>query len=89
MSMSKREELKKRRAKAARQQQLIIIGIITLLALVVVGGLAYPSLQTAQLSGTPAGTITPIVKQVFPQADGKALGPQEAQVVITVFSDFQ
>lgn len=87
--MSKREELKKRREKAARQQQLIVIGIITIAALLVVGLMVYPNLQRAQMSGTPAGTITPIATEVYPQVDGKALGPKEASVVITVFSDFQ
>src|SRR5262245_1354523 len=87
--MSKREEMKKRREKAARQQQLVVIGIISVVALLVVGLLVIPGLQMAQLNAAAAGTIVPIQTQVFPQADGKALGPQEARAVITVFSDFQ
>jgi protein-disulfide isomerase len=80
--MSKREELRKRRQTQARQRQLIVIGGVALLAVAVAAWLIYPTLQ-------PVGEIVPVTPQAYPAADGSALGPATAPVLVEVFSDFQ
>jgi protein-disulfide isomerase len=37
----------------------------------------------------PIGTFTTVPTQTWPQADGKALGPKTAKVLVQVFGDFQ
>ncbi len=80
--MSKREELRKRRQQQARRSQVTVLGGIVTLALAVTGYLIYQNTR-------PIGEITLVEKESFPFADGKALGPADARVVIQEFSDFQ
>jgi protein-disulfide isomerase len=80
--MSKREELRKRRQAEARRKQLYVVGAVALVAVLVAAWLIWPTLQ-------PVGEITAIETQEYPLADGSALGPADAPVLIQVFSDFQ
>jgi hypothetical protein len=80
--MSKREELRRRRQSKVRRTQLTGVGMVTLAALAVSSFLIYQNTR-------PIGEIVPIERQAWPLADGKALGPAEARVVIQEFSDFQ
>lgn len=80
--MSKREQLRQRRQARARQGQLSIIAGISLIAVAVVGFLIW---QTTR----PIGEIVTITPKSLAFAEGKALGPADAPVVIQVFSDFQ
>jgi protein-disulfide isomerase len=80
--MSKREELRQRRQQQAKRQQTVILVVIVLAALTVTGVMIYPNLQ-------PVGDIVTIEKENYPLADGAALGPSTAKVVVQVFSDFQ
>ena len=73
--------------------------------LIVAVGLAAASLACATLSGgsglqatpnvvltqnsQPIGTFTTVPTQTWPQADGKALGPKTAKVLVQEFGDFQ
>ena len=80
--MSKRDELKQRRQRQAQRRQLILIGVIVLAAFTIVGFMIYPSLQ-------PIGDIVTIAREDYPMAEGAALGPVDAPVLVQVFSDFQ
>lgn len=80
--MSKREEIRKKRQQEARQQQLLLIGVVAVVAVIVAGIIIWPNIQ-------PVADIVVPVAEEFPQADGKALGPQDARAVIQEFSDFQ
>lgn len=80
--MSKREELRRRRQAHARRQQLTVVGVVAVVAVLVAAWLIWPTLQ-------PVGEIATIEPQEYPLADGSALGPQDAPVLIEVFSDFQ
>src|SRR6185503_3927987 len=55
---------------------------IILAAFTVAGFMIYPSLQ-------PIGEIVTIEKENYPLAEGTALGPTDASVLVQVFSDFQ
>ncbi len=87
--MSKREELRKRRQERARQTQLTIIAGIVVLAVAVVGFIAYQNYQTALENSKPVGAFVTPEPETWPLADGKALGPADAKVLIQEFSDFQ
>lgn len=80
--MSKREEIRKKRQTAVRQQQFIVVGVVALAAIVVAGILIWPNLQ-------PVGAIVTAEPEEFPFADGSAMGPKDARVVIQEFSDFK
>jgi flagellar basal body-associated protein FliL len=87
--MSKREEMRRRRQQAARRNQLIIIVGIVVLAAAVVGYIAYQNYQIALENARPIGAFVTPAPETWPFADGKALGPSDAKVVIQEFSDFQ
>ena len=80
--MSKREELRRKRQARARQQQLMVVGIVAVLAVLVAAWLIWPTLQ-------PVGEIATVAPKEYALADGSALGPADAPVLIEVFSDFQ
>jgi len=80
--MSKREELRKKRQTEARRRQLTIIGVVAVVAVIVAGLLIIPNLR-------PADEVIVPVSENYPQANGKALGPQGAKVIVQLFSDFQ
>ena len=80
--MSKREEMRKRRQQQTRRRILAIAGVITVIAVAVAGWLIY-------LNTRPIGSIVTVPTQTWPQADGKALGPKGAKVLVQEFADFQ
>jgi protein-disulfide isomerase len=80
--MSKREELRRKRQARARQQQLMVVGIVAVLAVLAAAWLIWPTLQ-------PVGEIATVAAKEYPLADGSALGPADAPVLVEVFSDFQ
>ncbi|MCS6909031.1 MAG: hypothetical protein NZM11_00440 [Anaerolineales bacterium] len=84
--MSKREELRKRRQQQQRRRQMVAVGAVTVVVLLVVAVLIGPRLiQDMQ----PVGEIITPPEADYSLADGKALGPRDARVVIQEFSDFQ
>lgn len=87
--MSKREELRRRRQQRARRTQFTIVTGIVVLAVAVVGYIAYQNYQTALENSRPIGAFVTPEPETWPLADGKALGPADAKVVIEEFSDFQ
>lgn len=80
--MSKREEMRLRRQKQTRQRLLIAVGAIVVVAIAVTGYLIYQN-------SLPVGAFTTVPTQTWPQADGKALGPKTAKVLVQEFADFQ
>ncbi|MBM4422526.1 MAG: hypothetical protein FJ030_03930 [Chloroflexi bacterium] len=80
--MSKREELRRKRQQEARQRRWMVIAGVALVAVAAAGFLVYQNTR-------PIGEITTIEKETWPMAEGKALGPKDARVVILEFSDFQ
>jgi hypothetical protein len=84
--MSKREELRRKRQEAARRQQLIIIGVVAVAAIAIAGLLVGPGIWA---SLQPVGTVVTPEPEDFPQASGKALGPEDARVLVQEFSDFK
>ena len=87
--MSKREELRKRRQQQARRTQLTIVAGIVVVAVAVVGYIAYQNYQTSLENSRPIGAFVTPEPETRPFADGKALGPADAKVLIQEFSDFQ
>lgn len=77
-----RREQAQRKARQNRMLQIIA-------AVVVVATLAVIILVVANQPEAPVGDITTIEPGTWPQADGKALGPADAKVVVTEFADFQ
>ena len=69
----------------ARQTRMITI----IAGVVVVATLAVIILIFANQPQAPVGAFATIVPGEWPQADGKALGPADAKVVVTEFADFQ
>ena len=84
--MSKREELRRKRQDAARRQQILVIGVVAVAAVIVAGLLTGPTLLA---SLQPVGTVVAPTAEDYPQAEGKNMGPQDAQVVVQEFSDFK
>lgn len=76
----RREEA--RRAAEARGRQGWLIGGVAVLAVLAAAFFIWPSLQ-------PAVGVAEPKSSDYALADGKALGPADARVVIQVFSDFQ
>ena len=87
--MSKREEIRKRRQQQARRTQLTIVAGIVVVAVAVVGYIAYQNYQTGLENSRPVGAFVTPEPETWPFADGKALGPTDAKVLIQEFSDFQ
>lgn len=72
------------RPAAARGRPALLIGGVVVAAVVAVAVLIWPNLQSALGVAAPASGSTD-----YALADGKALGPADARVVVQVFSDFQ
>jgi hypothetical protein len=84
--MSKREELRKRRERESRRRQILTLSGVAVFVLLVAAVLIGPRLiQDMQ----PVGEIITPPETDYLLADGKALGPRDARVVIQEFSDFQ
>ncbi|MBI3241557.1 MAG: thioredoxin domain-containing protein [Chloroflexi bacterium] len=80
--MTKRQELRARRQRESRQRQLYIIGGIVVVAVAIVGWLAYQNFR-------PIGTFKSVESTPPPNADGSAIGSADAKVVLQIFEDFQ
>lgn len=84
--MSKREQLRQKRREEARRRQMFVIAAVAVIAVAVVGALAYRSYQEAN---APIGEIVTVEKETWPFAEGKTLSPGDAKVVVQEFADFQ
>jgi protein-disulfide isomerase len=78
MSVNKRNELQLARQRQEQQQRLLIVVVIAVGALALAGVLIFPNLL-----GPGADAAE------FPFADGMALGPPDAKVLVQEFADFQ
>lgn len=81
--VSKRSETRRRQRQQQTQQRFIVIGIL-LAAAVAVGALV-----AVNLTNDDGDVQITTVDSVSPEgADGKAVGPADAEVVIVEYSDF-
>jgi len=86
-TMSKREEIRKRKQQQARQRMLAIAGVIVVIAIGVTAWLIYQNYQNTL--PVAQNSFTTVPTQTWPQADGKAIGPQSAKVLVQEFADFR
>lgn len=84
MSSKRKAYQQQRRREENRRRNLMIIGGVVLVAV-----LAVILLVTQNDQPVTAGSFVTVEPKEWPQADGKALGPADAPVVIRDFSDFQ
>lgn len=83
--MSRKKVSSPRRKKPARNKNLFIIGGVVVVAVIAV-------IVLVSLNARPtvySGDFVKVEKKEWPMADGKALGPADASVVVREFSDFQ
>lgn len=85
-SKSKRQLIKEQRLKKERQKRLTIIGSIVVIALVLVGAIAIPTLQEAN---APIEDFVPITPVAYSIENGTVLGDPQAKVTIEIFEDFK
>ena len=85
--MSKREEIRKRKQNEQRQRLLAIAGVIVIIAIAGAGWLIYQNYQNSL--PVDSASFTTVPTQTWPQADGKALGPKTAKVLVQEFADFR
>ena len=74
------------RQNQARQKRLAGIAIVAGLSLLVVAVFVFQSLAAAP---NPEGALVTAEAAAYPQANGKAMGPADAPVVVQEFADFQ
>ena len=79
--MSKRAQMRSRQKQHTRKRRLISIGVVAAIAVVVA---ALVILQNSK----PVGEIVAVSVAVPAYADGKALGPIDAPVLVQDFSNF-
>jgi len=65
----------------------VVAGVIVVIAIAVAGFLIYQNFQNTL--PVDASTFTTVATQTWPQADGKALGPKSAKVLVQEFADFR
>ncbi len=80
----KRPAKEARRKQTAQKSALWIIAGVVLVAVIIAVALIFQRTPPADV-----GDFETVVKQDWPQQDGKALGPADSPVVIREFSDFQ
>ena len=85
--MSKREEMRKRKQQQSQRQMLAVAGVIVVIAIGAAGWLIYQNYQNTL--PVAQGSFTTVPTQTWPQADGKALGPKTAKVLVQEFADFR
>ncbi len=83
---SKRETIREQRRKKEQRNKILIVGGLVVVALVLGAIIILPGLVNAN---TPVGEIVQITPVAYPQADGRALGPTDAKVVVEAYEDFQ
>ncbi len=87
--MSKRDELRQRRQAQARRRTLTLMGGVALVAVGIVSYFIYQNYQKQVEDSKPIGAFVTPVPETFPLADGKALGPKDAKVIVVEYADFQ
>lgn len=85
-SKSKRQMVKEQRLRRQRRQRLVTIAVISGIALILVAIIAVPSILRAT---APVGEFTTITPREYPMKDGRALGAEDAPVLVEVYEDFQ
>jgi protein-disulfide isomerase len=78
----KKQQLRQMQAQRARQKRYFILAGAVIIAVI---GAAFLIFGDAR----QVGSYETITKQDWPEADGKALGPADAPVVVKLFSDYQ
>jgi len=81
-----RQAAERRQAAQARQRRLAAVAVVAGLSLLVVAVVVFQSLAAAP---DPNAALVQVEQAAYPQADGKAMGPADAPVVVTEFSDYQ
>lgn len=84
MSSKRKAYQQQRRREQVKRRNLMIIGGIVLVAII-----AVVLLVTQNDQPVTAGSFVTVEPKEWPQPNGKALGPEDAAVVIRDFSDFQ
>lgn len=83
---TKRQTIREQRQRRQRQRRLYTILAIAGAALVIAALLIIPQILE---NNRPVGDIIEITPRSYPQADGTALGDQNAPVLVEVWEDFQ
>jgi protein-disulfide isomerase len=83
---SKRQQVRMQREKKQRQQRITVVAVIAGFALLLIAFVVWNQVQSAN---QPIGEVIPITPIERPFVDGRALGSEDAKVVIEVFEDFQ
>lgn len=81
-----RQAAERRQQAQARQRRLAAIAVVAGLSLLVVAVVVFQSLTSAP---NPDAALVQAEQAAYPAADGKAMGPAGAPVVVTEFSDYQ
>ncbi len=81
----KRQAQAAARARARRNRFFIIGGVVA----VAIAAVAFLILQNPRPIPVTAGSFVTPAPQTWPQANGKAMGPANAKVVVQEFADFQ
>ena len=66
---------------------LVIAGLVAVVAIAAAGFLIYQNIQNNR--PVPPGSFVTVPTQTWPMADGKAMGPKTAKVLLQEFADFQ
>jgi len=87
--MSKRDELRQRRQARRRRRTFTLMGVVVVVALAITAYLIFQNYQKQVEDSRPIGAFVTPAPVDWPMADGKALGPPDAQVVVQEYVDFQ
>ena len=81
-----RQAAARRQQEQARRRRLIAVAVVIGLSVLVAAVIIFQSLAAAP---NPNGALATVANADYPQANGKALGPADAPVVVMEFADFQ